>query len=180
MDGARLWQAAASVAARAHAGQVRKDGITPYIAHPIRVALIVRQEFGCDDPACLAAALLHDVIEDTPADYDEIAGAFGTEVAAVVATLTKDMRLPEAEREQRYDAALRDGCWRARVIKLADAFDNLCDVGGTPGLGPAALRKAIGTCERAIAIAEHDSHPAVVRGIEALRAAMAACAAGHG
>src|SRR5688500_19144302 len=95
----RGWQRAASFAARFHQGQLRKDGTTPYIAHPFRVAMTVRDVFGVDDPIALAAALLHDVIEDTTADYDDLEREFGAEVARVVAALTKDMRLPEAARE---------------------------------------------------------------------------------
>ena len=65
------WQRAAKLAAKYHQHQLRKDGATPYICHPIRVALTVRQEFGEDDATLLAAALLHDVIEDTTCDYDD-------------------------------------------------------------------------------------------------------------
>ena len=81
-----LWQRAASFAARAHAGQVRKDGVTPYFAHPVRVAMIVREVFGCDDEVALAAAFLHDTIEDTRTDYDDLLGAFGPRVADCVGT----------------------------------------------------------------------------------------------
>src|SRR5688500_2703577 len=94
-----MWQRAAAMAARLHQGQMRKDGKTPYIAHPMRVALTVRDIFGVDDPVALAAALLHDLIEDTTADYDDVAKEFGPEVANVVAALTKDMRKPEDQRE---------------------------------------------------------------------------------
>src|SRR5688572_12897029 len=93
------WQAAVSFAARVHAGQLRKDGRTPYAAHPMRVALTVRHVFGVDDETALVAALLHDVIEDTKTDYDDILEAFGREAADAVAALTKDGRLPEARRE---------------------------------------------------------------------------------
>ena len=47
------WQRAASFAARQHHGQFRKDGATPYVAHPVRVALTVRHLFGVDDPATI-------------------------------------------------------------------------------------------------------------------------------
>ena len=49
---------AVSFAARAHRHQVRKDGQTPYAAHPFRACLVVRQVFGIDDPVALAAAVL--------------------------------------------------------------------------------------------------------------------------
>ena len=64
---------AASFAARAHQGQYRKDRVTPYVSHPFRVCLVVRDLFGFDDPRMLITALLHDVIEDTTTDYDDAA-----------------------------------------------------------------------------------------------------------
>jgi guanosine-3',5'-bis(diphosphate) 3'-pyrophosphohydrolase len=122
-----LWQRAASFAARAHLNQVRKDGSTPYFAHPVRVALTVAHIFGCDDQVVLAAALLHDTIEDTQTDYDDIANSFGKPVADCVAALTKNMILPEARRERDYYQRLRQAGWRARLVKLGDAYDNYCD-----------------------------------------------------
>src|SRR4051794_12005694 len=91
---------AASFAARAHRDQIRKDGQTPYIAHPFRVALIVRHIFGIEDGTALSAALLHDTIEDTKTDRDDLIEQFGSEVATWVATLSKDKRLPDETREQ--------------------------------------------------------------------------------
>ncbi len=90
----RLFQEAAAFAARAHRHQLRKDGRTPYVSHVVRVALTVTQVFWCDDPVVLAAALLHDTIEDTTTDYDDLAERFGKEVADCVAALTKNMTLP--------------------------------------------------------------------------------------
>lgn len=158
-----LWQEAASFAARMHAGQTRNDGSTPYFAHPVRVAMTVRDLFGCDDEQAIAAALLHDVIEDTPADYDDVLERFGDLVADVVATLTKDMRLREDLREPRYDAGLLDGDWRARLIKLADVHDNLCDLSST-----GKLDGMLDKCRRAIRIAREagDDQPAILLGIE--------------
>lgn len=153
MPGDNLWQSAASFAATAHRHQTRRDGITPYAAHAFRVALTVRHVFGCDDPVCLAAALLHDVIEDTGIDYDEILDRFGREVAECVAALTKNMALPEAQREAEYDARLARAGWRARLVKLADQYDNLCDLGSNDA---AFRRRAAARAERALALAEID------------------------
>ncbi len=124
----RLVLDAASFAARAHAGQYRKDGRTPYSAHPFRVCLVVRDLFGFDDPRMLMTALLHDTIEDTTTDFDDIAGRYGPEVAAWVAFLTKDKCLPEAERERVYLEKLLKAPWQVQVCKLADVFDNASDV----------------------------------------------------
>jgi (p)ppGpp synthase/HD superfamily hydrolase len=127
MTSPHLWQQAAAFAARAHENQVRKDGLTPYFSHPVRVAFTVALVFGCTDEKVVAAALLHDVIEDTPTDYDDVLEQFGKEVADIVACLSKDMRLVEPQREREYDDQLRDGPWEAKLIKLADVYDNLSD-----------------------------------------------------
>lgn len=121
------WQRAAKLAAQCHQHQLRKDGATPYICHPIRVALTVRQEFGEEDATLLAAALLHDVIEDTTCDYDDVEAVCGREVATLVASLSKDTRLREDIREQQYAEQIRKSDWRTRLIKLADVYDNLTD-----------------------------------------------------
>ena len=147
-----MWQKAAALAAKAHAGQVRKDGVTPYISHPFRVAMTVRHVFGEDDVTAITAALLHDTIEDCAVDYDEIADDFGTEVADVVAALTKDMRLPDDLREPEYDKVLAASSWQAKLVKLADVYDNYSDV-----LNDAARNKAAEKARRAIAIAESES-----------------------
>ena len=118
---------AVSFAARAHRHQLRKDGQTPYAAHTFRVSLVLRHVFGIDDPRVLTAALLHDTIEDTPTDFDELAEQFGPEVAGWVAALTKDMRLEEAEREKEYHRVLTGAPWQVVVCKLADLYDNLSD-----------------------------------------------------
>ncbi len=164
---AALWQHAASFAARVHRHQVRRDGKTPYVAHVFRVAMTVRHIFGCEDPVCLAAALLHDTIEDTGTDYDEIAEAFGEDVARCVAALTKNMAMPEADRETDYDARLATADWRARLVKLADQYDNLCDVAG----GDTAFRsRALARATRAVKLAELDTGvPEVQRAATTLR-----------
>lgn len=147
----KLWQQAASFAARAHQGQLRKDRRTPYFAHPVRVALTVRHVFGVDDAVALCAALLHDTIEDTTTDYDDLIAAFGQEVADAVAALTKDARLVEKERERVYDEQLKTASWQARLVKLADTYDNFCDSTEGP-----QRTKAAEKARRAIACAGAD------------------------
>jgi (p)ppGpp synthase/HD superfamily hydrolase len=123
-----IWQSAALFAACAHRHDLRKDGVTPYIAHPMRVALTIACVFGFNDDAhqpVLAAALLHDTIEDGGTDYDDILEQFGRKVADLVAVMTKDARLEESRREKAYDAQLAAGPWQGRLIKLADVYDNL-------------------------------------------------------
>ena len=118
---------AVAFAARAHRHQIRKDNRTPYASHVFRVCLVVRQVFGIDDPHALMAGVLHDTIEDTNTDYDDVKKEFGPEVAAWVAALSKDKRLDEEPREQAYMATLAAAPWQVKVCKLADIFDNLMD-----------------------------------------------------
>jgi guanosine-3',5'-bis(diphosphate) 3'-pyrophosphohydrolase len=131
---------AIAFAARAHRHQLRKDRETPYVSHVFRVCLTVRQVFGIDDPRVLMAAVLHDTIEDTPTDCDDIIERFGAEVAGWVAALTKDMRLPEKEREANYKDALAAAPWQVHVCKLADIHDNLLD---SRHLSPAGLSRTL-------------------------------------
>jgi guanosine-3',5'-bis(diphosphate) 3'-pyrophosphohydrolase len=157
-----LWHEAAAFAAREHGAQRRRDGRTPYAVHPARVALIVATVYGVTDETTLAAAYLHDLIEDCPTDYEDLSERFGADVADIVAALTKDMRVPEAEREVRYDEQLRDGPSAARLIKLADVYDNLVDAEDAP-----ARRKCLDRVERALAIADAD--PALADACDRLR-----------
>jgi guanosine-3',5'-bis(diphosphate) 3'-pyrophosphohydrolase len=118
---------AVAFAARAHRHQIRKDGQTPYVSHPFRVCLIVRHVFGVDDIRILTAAVLHDTIEDTLTDCDDLIEHFGAEIAEWVAVLSKDKRLPEHLREPAFIRAFCGGGWPVHIIKLADLYDNIQD-----------------------------------------------------
>lgn len=158
--------AAISFAVRKHQGQMRKDGRTPYAAHPVRVMLAVLREFGETDPDTLAAAVLHDTIEDTTADRDDIAREFGETVAGYVAILTKDKRLPEEEREDRFFAALAAAPRPVRLVKVADTLDNLRDArsGGN-------REKTLAKARRLVEI--YGGDPSLERALGVLRAEMA-------
>ena len=90
-----------SFAARAHQGQLRQDGKTPYVSHVLRVCFVLRHVFGVDDAGALTAAALHDTLEDTTTDFDDLQEKFGADVASWVAALSKDKRLPDDERKRR-------------------------------------------------------------------------------
>lgn len=140
-----LWHEAVDFAARQHSGQVRKDRVTPYIGHPFRVALTVAHTFGLDDECAIAAALLHDTLEDTRTDYEDLARAFGPWVADAVATLSDNKALPESRRQSEYHDRLAQADWRIVVVKLADCYDNLIDSAppaGMPSLHAGTRRKA--------------------------------------
>jgi guanosine-3',5'-bis(diphosphate) 3'-pyrophosphohydrolase len=124
-----LWHEAASMAARAHRDHARTDEKrTPYFSHPARVALTLAVKFGCTDDKVLTAALLHDVLEDTRVDYDDLLQRFDQDVADFVAALSKDNRLVESQREDDYYHKLANAPWQVRLIKLADVYDNLADL----------------------------------------------------
>jgi guanosine-3',5'-bis(diphosphate) 3'-pyrophosphohydrolase len=118
---------AIAFAARAHRHQLRKDGETPYVSHVFRVCLTVQHVFGVDDEATLTAAVLHDTIEDTNTDYDDIEKGFGAEIAEWVRALSKEKRDREPEREKKYVDGLAQAPWQVKVCKLADVHDNLLD-----------------------------------------------------
>ena len=165
------WQAAASFAARKHHGQLRKDGRTPYFAHVVRVAFTTSALFGCTDPAAIAAALAHDLIEDTTTDYEDLEDRFGTAVADMVVALTKNMSLPEPARERDYEARLAKADWRVRLVKLADAYDNVIDSDNDPKQHD-NLPRRLGACVRAVRLAQVDAknHPETRRAIELVTA----------
>ncbi len=113
----------------AHAGQQRKDNGAPYLTHPLRVAQLV-EEAGFDEEVT-AAALLHDVVEDSEIGPREIARRFGSRVAEIVSALTEDESIEDyeqrkAEHRDRVEAAGPD----AVAIYTADKLANLRDMRG--------------------------------------------------
>ncbi|MEK7466136.1 MAG: HD domain-containing protein [Planctomycetota bacterium] len=138
---------AISFAAQRHQGQMRKDKKTPYVAHPMRVSTILAQEFKVSDPDILCAAVLHDTIEDTTTDWDDVAREFGQKVAGWVATLSKDKRVEEHERERVYFEMLGKASVEVKLCKLGDTLDNLIDVAG---LDRPAQEKALGKARHVV------------------------------
>lgn len=118
---------AAVFAAAAHArkDQRRKYTGEPYIEHPRAVVELVRSV--PHDEAMLAAAWLHDTVEDTEVDLSEIVREFGADVGALVEQLTDVSKPTDGNRKVRkaLDCAhLRNASPRAKTIKLADLIDN--------------------------------------------------------
>lgn len=128
--GIGLVLSAAVFAAEAHVAQRRKGLDEPYINHPLRVAAAVE---ACGlPPDAVAAALLHDVVEDTPVTQERIAAEFPERVAHLVRLMTKwwpDDAPAEVKRvgNPQYYGALREDP-DALVIKLLDRADNLRDM----------------------------------------------------
>ena len=124
---------ALAFAAHKHRDQRRKDAeASPYINHPIALADVLVNEAGVQDTEVLCAALLHDTVEDTATTHEELVNAFGSRIARIVAEVTDDKRLPQAERKRlqvEHAPALSP---EARLVKLADKICNLRDVAERP------------------------------------------------
>jgi (p)ppGpp synthase/HD superfamily hydrolase len=118
------------LAATAHLAQRRKGTDIPYLTHLASVALILSRG-GFDDDEVLAAALLHDAVEDTQLTADEIRDGFGDRVASLVVAVSETKRdedgvaLPWRHRKQEHVARLRSEPVEARAITLADKIHNV-------------------------------------------------------
>lgn len=128
MNNLTIYEGAALLATEAHKGQLRADG-KPYISHPVGVATILAKHLPGVSEEMLAAALLHDVLEDTDVTYDEILKATNKEVADLVVELTKGDHKGNRE-ERTYKEAVRLGgiSANAQTIKYADIIHNLQDI----------------------------------------------------
>ena len=119
---------AIDLACRAHEGQKRRSG-EDYVCHPLQVACIL-VELGMDSET-IAAAILHDVVEDTPVELQELKRQFGGEIAELVDGVTKLNKIPFSTREEQqaenvrkmFLAMSRD--IRVIIIKLADRLHNM-------------------------------------------------------
>lgn len=110
-----------------HKGQLRKDGKTPYWKHLQQVVINLRK-LGVKDQDVLCAGWLHDTIEDTTTDYDDLEEKFGKKVAEIVSQVTKDKRLPRHKRESQYVKQLAKASPDAKAIKLCDIVTNILDL----------------------------------------------------
>lgn len=119
---------AACFAALKHRDQRRKNGDFPYFNHPVRVATVLWVEGEVRDGTTLAAALLHDTVEDTETTRDELESEFGAEIADAVMEVTDDTTLSKAERKRAQIAHAPHLSEPARQVKLADKIDNLRDL----------------------------------------------------
>jgi guanosine-3',5'-bis(diphosphate) 3'-pyrophosphohydrolase len=132
-DGVSLILKALEFAAQKHRDQRRKDkAASPYINHPIQLANVLRQEGGVTDPVVIAAALLHDTIEDTETSWQELRGEFGDEIADIVVEVTDVQWLKKIVRKRLQVARTRHASESARLVKLADKICNLRDIAAHP------------------------------------------------
>ena len=115
-----------------HRDQRRKDAdASPYINHPIALANVLTRE-GVLEDVVLAAAILHDTLEDTQTTAGELREHFGARIAGIVEEVTDDKNLLKAERKRlqiEHAAAISR---EARLVKLADKICNVRDVANHP------------------------------------------------
>jgi len=120
-------------AAFKHRDQRRKDQVaSPYINHPIALASVLVREGGVTDPVVLAAAILHDTLEDTATTAEELRVQFGEKIAGIVAEVTDDKKLLKAERKRLQVEHAGAISPEAKLVKLADKISNVRDVADHP------------------------------------------------
>lgn len=115
------------LAKEAHSKQTRESGI-PYIMHPLAVAMIVVKEMRQRNASIIAAALLHDVVEDTEYTIEDIRTCFGDDVAFLVGAVTKPNK-DQVDNFQHILASVK-GDIRVLVLKLSDRLHNMRTLGG--------------------------------------------------
>lgn len=111
-------------AASAHAGQLRKGSELPYILHPVEAGVIVSHM--TKDSELISAAILHDVLEDTEATYEQLVQEFGSRVAELVASETEDKSKTWRERKSHTLEQLRQHwCEESAIVMLGDKLSNI-------------------------------------------------------
>jgi len=119
---------ATQFAALKHCDQRRKDGKTPYIIHPISVAMILSEIGSIEDPEILSAALLHDTLEDTDTSAHELDKIFGSRVRIIVEELTDNDMLTFSQRKQMQIDNAPYLSKDATLVRIADKISNVSDV----------------------------------------------------
>ncbi len=133
MNTSSLILRAASFAADRHRDQRRKGlDESLFINHPFAVASVLCDEGGVTDGELLAAALLHDTIEDTATTEEQLRQAFGKRIAGIVVEVTDDKRLSKAERKRMQLDNASQASPEAQQLKIADKLCNLREILSSP------------------------------------------------
>lgn len=114
---------AAAFAEQVHRGAVRKGTPIPYITHPLEAAIIVTMM--TKDEELIAAALLHDAIEDAGVSYEELKARFGSRVANLVLEESEDKSKSWLERKKATVDHLKTAGRDAKILALADKLSNI-------------------------------------------------------
>ena len=117
-----LLDTATRMAVEGHATQTRKDDHSPYIVHPVMVALLLKSHGFRDE--VVAAGLVHDLVEDTDVSIEDIRTALGSEVAGIVASVTHDDSLSWEDKKLAYIEAVRNASNDAKAVATADKIHN--------------------------------------------------------
>ena len=109
-----------------HKGQTRKDGITPFIVHPISVGMILEKHHATEEQ--IIAGILHDTLEDTIYVYEELKKDFGVRVAKIVLACSEDQQIQNwnLRKEELLGRLGREDS--AKIVKAADALSNMIDL----------------------------------------------------
>lgn len=118
-----LIEKAVRVSVEAHSGQTRKGDDLPYIIHPFMVALKLAKYNFPDE--VVAAALTHDVLEDTDFGEEKLKEELGDTVLEIVKAVTNDDSLPWEEKKKKYVETVRNGPDGAKAVAVADKIHNL-------------------------------------------------------
>lgn len=126
-----LVKSAESFARKKHKGQFRKRHPNvkkvKYAQH-LEDVVDELKCMGIHDKDILCTGWLHDTIEDTNTDYDDIHKKFNKKIADYVASVTKDTRLIKSKQEKAYISQLKKSSWQAKIVKLADIIANFKDL----------------------------------------------------
>lgn len=119
---ASLIEKAMRIAASAHKGQRRKELDIPYISHPVMVALLL-EKHGFPDEV-IAAALVHDVLEDTEFPEERLREELGNQVLEIVLAVSNNDSLSWEDKKMRYVETVRCGGEGAKAVAIADKIHN--------------------------------------------------------
>ena len=114
---------AIQIAVVAHDGQKRKEQDLPYISHPVSVALLLAKR-GFSD-ITIAAALVHDVLEDTNVAEEKLREELGEEILSIVKSLSENKALPWEDRKKQYIEGIRAGSDAVKAVSLGDKIHNI-------------------------------------------------------
>ncbi|HUF87780.1 MAG TPA: HD domain-containing protein [Thermohalobaculum sp.] len=128
-------------ACKCHSAHRRKGAeAEPYVNHLADVARRVAEATGGRDVNLIAAALLHDTVEDVGVTADDLVAVFGADIAALVLEVTDDSGLARVERKRQQVMKAPGISARARMLKLADKASNLRAIVASPPDWPAARK----------------------------------------
>jgi (p)ppGpp synthase/HD superfamily hydrolase len=118
-------QSAENFAKERHLGRTIDD-----ISHYVHLSAVVARlkNLGITDQDTISAAWLHDIMEYTTTSFDEIDQRFGSKVAILVLSISKDKSLTKSKQEEQYVKQLKDAPIEAKIIKLCDISANLKDL----------------------------------------------------